>query len=138
MSKFEEILHKLNTTDRNYIKEKFKDRKEFCECQVKSLNNIIAELIEVKNELETKLSKTEREVEQLRKSFADGIANQFRIIRLRNRRIIDELESIKNEFCKPHLNGNGQKTFSVNRLEKLINARIKNLKQQSKLLEGDE
>ena len=81
-------------------------------------------------DLEAKLAEKEKEIETTRKVFADGIVNQFRIIRLRNQRIIDELEDVKNEFCKPHLNGNGQKTFSVNKLEKIINSKIKNLKQQ--------
>ena len=56
---------------------------------------------------------------------------------LRNQIIIEELEDVKNEFCKPHLNGNSQKTFSVNKLEKIVNSKIKRLNQQIKSLKGD-
>ena len=71
MSKKEEILHKLSTEDRNYIKKKFKEREEFCIGQVESLTNLINVLIEENKELvdenfrlETKLAESERLLEK--------------------------------------------------------------------------
>jgi hypothetical protein len=71
MSRKEEILHKLNTEDRNYIKKKFKEREEFCIGQVESLTNLINVLIEENKELvdenfklETKLTEKEKYIEE--------------------------------------------------------------------------
>ena len=75
MSKKEEILHKLNTEDRNYIKKKFKEREEFCIGQVESLTNLINVLIEENKELndekfdlERKLTEKEEEIEELKQT----------------------------------------------------------------------
>lgn len=71
MSKKEEILHKLNTEDRNYIKKKFKEREEFCIGQVESLTNLInvlieesKELMDEKFDLESKLAEKEKYIEE--------------------------------------------------------------------------
>lgn len=69
MSRKEEILHKLSTEDRNYIKKKFKEREEFCIGQVESLTNLINILIEENKELvdenfklETKLAESKEQL----------------------------------------------------------------------------
>ena len=59
MSKKEEILHKLSTEDRNYIKKKFKEREEFCIGQVESLTNLINVLIEENKELRVEIENLE-------------------------------------------------------------------------------
>ena len=88
MSKKEEILHKLSTEDRNYIKKKFKEGEEFCIGQVESLTNLINVLIEVNKELndekfdlEAKLAELREQITILEEENGKTFMNFFNICR---------------------------------------------------------
>lgn len=70
-----------------------------------------------------------------RQNGKSRLSNQY-FIRLSNERAIKELNDIKKVFTAPHLTGKGQKTFSVNRLEKMINAKIGELVAEIEVFNG--
>ena len=99
---------------------------------VEEQNKRVLEKLEIitnyNQELETRLGEQSRQ-EIIIAARQGGKAQMIKIKlkQIQNEKAVEELRKVKSEFCMPHLNGSGQKTVSLNKLQKIINRQIKNL-----------